>query len=286
MKKLIKITSIFLALLIALSCAAFAADETGRHHYLLLGDSIAEGYGVKNSYESCYGKIIADTIGYEYTNYGRAASTSDDLVYNVQNIPYVRNSIAQADIISISIGGNDYLCDSKVVGLVLSALFNVNMGRFNAITENCYNNICLIISTIRELNPDAVIICQTVYSSWFGILGIPYGRATGAVNDCIKRYDSEHPGEIEIVDIAGAMNGKKELLADDTIHPNAAGNVEIAKTLLKKLNDLGLTDKTEIVVNTPGIDYNYYVLYFDELRNIPIGKLVTFIIKLCTGNLF
>lgn len=79
------------------------------------------------------------------------------------------------------------------------------------------------------------------------------------------------------------FEGRKDLIADDTIHPNAEGNVVLAQALLDRLNELGVTDKTELTVNAEGVDYNYYVQY---IGNKPIGLLVTFPIKLLTFNLF
>lgn len=282
MKKSLKIIALILSFLLIFASASvgFASDEKGS--YVLLGDSIAQGYGIRNRSEACYGRIIADTLGYSYTNYGLAASTTDDLLYSVKNRYDVRSSVESADIISISIGGNDYLCDDKVVSLAFSVLLNVNLGHFNEITDRLYNNLCGIIGEIKTLNPDALILVQTVYSSWYGLPGIPYGKATGAVNSCIEKYDDEHPGEIEIVDVASAFAGRKELVADDTIHPNARGNIELSKVILSKLNELGVTDITEPVVNGTGVDYNYYVSYFG---NEIIGKIVTFLIKSLTGNL-
>lgn len=283
MKTAKRLSAVVLALLMIFTALPVCfAEEDSKPVYLLLGDSIAEGYGVKNSSEACYGRIIADTLDYEYVNYGRAASTSDDLLAKI-DASYVRRDIERADIISISIGGNDYLCDDKVVGLAFSALLNVNMGHFNEITDNFYENFSEIIAKIRELNPDAEILVQTVYSSWHGLPGIPYGRCTDAVNSSIEKYLDENPGAFDILDVATVFEGRKDLIADDTIHPNAEGNVVLAQALLDRLNELGVTDKTELTVNAEGENYNYYVWY---IGNKPIGLLVTFLIKLLTFNLF
>ena len=56
-----KIISIILAVALCIGFVSVSASAKERLNYLLLGDSIAEGFGVKNPDEASYGKIIADT---------------------------------------------------------------------------------------------------------------------------------------------------------------------------------------------------------------------------------
>ena len=61
MKKMKKLTALCLCVLMllgSLSCAVFAEEK---EFYLVLGDSIGYGSGIRNSKEACYGKIVADT---------------------------------------------------------------------------------------------------------------------------------------------------------------------------------------------------------------------------------
>ena len=64
----------------------------------------------------------------------------------------------------------------------------------------------------------------------------------------------EHPGEILLADVAGALTDSKTDFAEDRIHPSAAGNEKIARVVLQTLFDNGLGSKTEPVINTKGID--------------------------------
>ena len=45
--------------------SVFASAEEDELNYLVIGDSIAEGFGLKNPEEACYGRIVADTNGDE-----------------------------------------------------------------------------------------------------------------------------------------------------------------------------------------------------------------------------
>ena len=279
-----KIVALLLAAVLAVGCClpAFAAEQP--LNYLLLGDSIAEGYGVENSDEACYGRIVADTNGYRYENYARVAMDSGELLARISEETgyfYIRSAIADADIISLSIGANDYFDNPDVVKLAVGAFFMVNNGRLDAIAEQFYDNLCAIIGEIRALNPDATILLQELYCVWYGLAAHIYTACTGRVNAMIEKYDAEHPGEVVLCDISPAMDGHPERLADDCVHPNAAGNVAIAEVVLQQLYDLGLGTKTTPVINTPGVDYNFFEKYYD---NKMAARLLTVLIKVLTGN--
>ena len=65
MKKFRKIAAVLLCVVMiaaSLQCLAFAApQDSGKLNFLVLGDSIAEGFGVENKEDAAYGKIVADT---------------------------------------------------------------------------------------------------------------------------------------------------------------------------------------------------------------------------------
>ena len=287
MKKLI---ALILCAALAAGCCmpAFAGNATApRLRYVLLGDSIAEGYGIMNPDEACYGRIVADTNGYEYRNFGRTATDSAELLERISegglyDVYYgARDAIAQADIISLSIGGNDYFDNPDVYKLAVGAFFMVNGRELDAIAESFYQNLCAIIDEIAGLNPDATILVQNVYCVWYGVAAHIYKACSNRVNAMIERYDREHPGAVYICDVAPAMEGHPERLADDCVHPNAAGNVAIAQVVLEQLAELGLGTQTEPVVNTPGIDYNFFEEYYE---NKAVARLLSVLIKVVTGN--
>ena len=274
-----KVIAILLTVLLcfSLSVPAFAKAPL---NYLLLGDSIAEGYGIENSDEACYGKIVADTNGYSYLNYAVVATDSSDLLSRLENYSSYQSAIAWADIISLSIGANDYLANPSAVSLTVGALFKLNYKTLDKIADGFYDNLCLIIDRMTELNPDAVILLQKVYSVWYGFAANAFDAAASRCNAVIEKYAAEHPGKVVICDITPAMNGIHENLADDCVHPNAAGNVAIARIVLAQLKDLGLGTETEPVVNVQGIDYNFYVKQFGPFA----GKVIEYLVKTLTGN--
>lgn len=240
-----------LALCMFLSACSFAAQAEEPLNYVVLGDSIARGAGVYNSDKACYGRIVADTCGFGYTNLGIDGLRSWDLIELLGTDEFT-GPVSGADVISLSIGGNDYL-QQNLPRIILE----VSMDNYKIIDdiENDFREyFAEIISIIRELNPDVVIIAQTLYNPRSDLLGKLYGIATARINRVILGYAEENPGEIEIVDTVPYLEGAPECIALDTIHPSAIGNVKLAGQVVLKLNELGLTDKMVPVVNTYGID--------------------------------
>ena len=252
LKKSLALLLVVLITLIPLSASA-AKDKT---NYLVLGDSIGFGAGIINPDESSYGRIVADTNGYDYTNHSVIGQSSAVMISQLM-LPHVRNSIKEADIISLSIGGNDFLTNN-MIKLGLEAALMKDYKSFDKIAATFYNNYCEIIGTIKELNPDAVILVQTLYNPMTGIAieGI-YQQAVDRLNAVYSRYLSENPGSTVIVDVGAAFKGHSEYIAGDCVHPNAQGNVVIATLVLQALKNLSLGSATTPVLNHAGVNNRF-----------------------------
>ena len=248
-----KITAIILSLAMlfcSLSVVAFAQDE--KPFYLVLGDSIAYGSGLANSKAACYGKIVADTNGYEYVNHSVPSHTTANLISRLSNETVIAD-LEKADIISISIGGNDFLLNN-LIGLMFDSIVKNDHTQYDAIADNVYVNLGKIVDIINENNEDAVILMQTLYNPQSGYLRAPYQAGADRINAAIARYNEENPGEIVIVDVGTALGDDLENFASDEIHPSTKGNEIIAKEVLAKLYELELGESTEPVIAEKGVD--------------------------------
>lgn len=243
-----KVISLALSLLLVFSCISFVfAEETEEPeilNYVVLGDSIAYGAGLMNPQEAVYGKIVANTNGYNYSNFAINGSKTVDLI-NRLGQSNVREAIAEADIISISIGGNDLL---KNLLSLIPTLMVGNKSVLNKRIESMYSNITTSIEMIRELNPDAEILLQTIYNNGgYLIFYAVYENALKYVNPVYYKIQSENEN-VEVVDIYSAFKGNGVNICGDTIHPNSRGNKIIAEEVLKTLYNLGLGETTEPVI--------------------------------------
>ena len=249
MKKVISVLLCVFMLAGVLSAAVFAADEVD---YLVLGDSIAYGSGLSNPVDAVYGNIVADTEGFNYKNFAIPGHTTKNLLNRMKNAQ-VAEAIAEAEIINISIGGNNFLL-GNLNGLLYDGIVLADYSRFDEIAEGVYEDLGTIVATIREANADTAIIIQTIYNPQTSYVGEVYQAGADRINAMIVRFASENPGEIIVAPVADALTDSDTDFAEDRIHPSAAGNEKIAAVIVKTLADNGLGTDAELVINTPGRD--------------------------------
>ena len=261
MKKTISVILCLVLMLCSVSSLVFAKDES---FYLVLGDSIGYGSGIKNSQEACYGKIIADTNGFGYANHAVPGHTTTNLLQVLEKEDVV-GDVKKADIISISIGGNDFLM-SNLTNLMFEAMVLKNYSRFDEIEKGFYSNFCEIIRVIRSHNADAVILMQTLYNPQSGHLRAPYQQGADRINEAIARYNEEHLGEIVVVDVATVLGDDMENYASDGVHPSKKGNEAIAETIQQKLCELSLASASALVINNEGQD----------IENVAFAAIINF----------
>ena len=174
-----------------------ASDKT---QIVYLGDSIAEGIlgasPLPLRHEYAYGNVIGRRNDYSYANHSVSGHLTDDMLELISNeVGYdgarmLVSNIATADIVHISIIGNDILQDREDVELegnpygdyvsmhqvVCDAMIRNNYEGLNLAlygttdesgTGGSYANLVQIVERLIELNPDAVIIFQKVYNPIF-----------------------------------------------------------------------------------------------------------------------
>ena len=249
MKKLI---SVLLCTLL-LASALFISASANTVDYLVLGDSIAYGSGLANPTEAVYGKIIADTHGFNYKNYSVPGHTTSNLLKRLEN-EEVLSAVKEAEIISISIGGNNFLL-SNLIGLMFDAIVRSDYSEMDKIADGFYTEFSLIMDVINENNPDAVVLMQTLYNPQSGTLREVYGEGQKRLNEMVRKYDTEHPGEIIIVEAGDALGDDMECFAADEIHPSAKGNELIALEILETLSENGIAEYKEPVITAEGQDF-------------------------------
>ncbi len=278
-----KLTAILLSLVMIFAVFSICGyAETEKPFYLVLGDSIAFGSGLTNSREACYGKIVADTNGYDYANHSVPGHTTANLINRLKDETVI-SDLKKADIISISIGGNDFLM-SNLIGLMFDSIVLGDHSEYNKISEGFYTNLCEIIDIINSHNADAVILMQTLYNPQSGYLRAPYQEGADRINAEIERYNTENPGEIVIVDVGKALGDDMANYADDEIHPSTKGNEIIAQEVLAKLYELNLGDTVTPIINAKGKDIEIPSIFTSSLRIIgTVFNAISVVYNLFTG---
>lgn len=200
MKKKI-IASVLCVVLLACCAAALAAcnndgETAEKTEIVYLGDSIAEGIlgasplGLRHEY--AYANVLGRRNDFEYYNHSVSGHLTKDLLALLNNdLGYdgargLILHVQEADIIHVSILGNDVLQDRKD-GAFANEEDNVTMHKIimeaaendytgidrvlngytngeGVTTAGSVENIKNIVDRLKELNPDATIIFQAVYN--------------------------------------------------------------------------------------------------------------------------
>lgn len=202
-----RLLSVLLSLCLMLGLlptAAFAQGEV----YVALGDSISTGYGLTDS-DACFTRQIAASKSYALKSHAVDGATSSTLLAKLSD-PAVAADVASADVITITIGGNDlmgalylYLANqyNETNGTALSAadIQNALMGKHETIEQTTIlifassvlsdfpqsaearsalqqlgTNLTASIAAIKNANPDVTLIVANQYN--------PYSYAAKNVN--------------------------------------------------------------------------------------------------------
>lgn len=308
MKKKI-IASVLCVVLLACCAAALAAcnndgETAEKTEIVYLGDSIAEGIlgasplGLRHEY--AYANVLGRRNDFEYYNHSVSGHLTKDLLALLNNdLGYdgargLILHVQEADIIHVSILGNDLLQDMSMNDVVLEAaqgLYTI----IDGIAETAYENITGIVARIRELNPDATLIFQNVYNplSENSTLVDEETRATLAaehdtypedfrqlgagildrLNGVLDRYLAEHPGAFIVADAQAEFDRifvedyerGKDLIYPDYIHPSNEGHAVLADLTQGILEEQGLANASAALAEYKTMRKNMLDNYFDGI---------------------
>ena len=232
--------------------SSIAYAETTEDELVVLGDSIAAGYGIENP-EDTYGYLVSSERDFMLSNYAVSGDTTTDLLQLIEKNRQVKNHLKTAETVVISIGGNDFLhlgYESSITELAEI----ISSGKDSKIIQNLLktvkSNIRTIHESIRELNPKAKIVLQTVYNPFLG----QSDKLTQLLNqlvelfrqDYIDIYNDEADTDANMV-IADVEKCFREyydktkntsLVQSDFIHPSVKGHRMIADQVEIAMDDV------------------------------------------------
>lgn len=301
------ICTVLALVLVATAAASFIAqpaleepDDGYEKTIVYLGDSISEGLlgasplSERDSY--AFFAVIGRRNNYRYVESSVSGDTALNMYRRLTDDTTVsaerRYWVTQADIIHISILGNDLLGGN--IGKTACEALQKNYTNINNMLERGKQYLGLTVEKIRELNPDALILISTLYnpldyetnllsdSQKSEILALGNGdpsvfRTVGKdlltrLNNVIYQYQVENPGAYEIIDVYTKFNRIYEesraegirLFYGDWLHPSNEGHAVMADLLQKKLEELGLADADNAVAR-------YKRLRVDQLVRLYTG---------------
>lgn len=203
-----------------------------------VGDSLTEGVGdsthtggylpyLKKSLEKEKGIKEAD-----FENFGVKGTRSEQLLDRLSQ-KEVKSGIRKADMVVITIGGND------VMKVARNNILNMQVESFEREERFFLKRLDEIIQKIRSINPDAMVVLIGIYNpfiQWFPDVK-ELDQIVADWNEGGKALLSHYADTyfVEISDLFG--NGEENLLFDDQFHPNDKGYQLIAERVFKTLEN-------------------------------------------------
>ena len=295
---------VMLACCVAVLAACNDDKAVEKTEIVYLGDSIAEGIlgasplGLRHEY--AYANVLGRRNDLTYYNHSvsghltkdlRAILENEDLDYDMARGLLLH--VSEADIIHVSILGNDLLQSMNMNAVVLEAAQD-KYDIINGIAATASENIAVIVDRLKELNPDALIIFQNVYNPLSekstlvdgptrATLSAKYRIEEGdlrelgsgildRLNGVLDNYIKEHPDAFVIADARSEFDRifeedyerGKGLIYPDYIHPSNEGHAVLADLTQGILEERGLVDGKKAIAEYKTMRKNVLTNYFAE----------------------
>lgn len=292
---------ISLAVCIAVCFGGFSVGAEEINKITFLGDSITTGYGLSEE-ELSYCDYLKNYFNAETENFARDGLTTEQLLEYLNESDIIE-SVKKSDIVCVSIGGNDLfsIFENALMDLQSNEIsfsnsdefFNVSSefiqsfvidysSAFSSAAVKASENIVTIKDRIKEINPDAALVMQTVY--------IPFESSDEKKNSLLKplkTYASLYIGTINtsirnnapnLADINLKFRENSYVYTNMDkfdIHPNYIGHMLIAEEIIQTLGFNGDWSifKTASDAIPHGVFSDFPDYISDELEEFSAGQL-------------
>ncbi|MGF2615774.1 SGNH/GDSL hydrolase family protein [Rossellomorea aquimaris] len=215
-----------------------------------IGDSLTQGVGDETG-NGGYVGILNNTfqeneINIKIDNFGKRGNRTDQLLKRLEE-KEVADSIAQADVVLITIGAND------IMKIVKSNLIDLKMETFEKEKRGYRERLKKIFNKVNEYNPDAQIYLIGFYNPFEGYFGniSELEMVMKSWNAAGKSVTEEFENVNYIPTADLFQDSTLELLADDYFHPNINGYKLIAKRVLEHVEEIELEAEVETDSSEP-----------------------------------
>ncbi|MET1030475.1 GDSL-type esterase/lipase family protein [Domibacillus tundrae] len=220
-----------------------------------IGDSLTEGVGDSTDsggyvpYLEYQLESLDEIKEASFVNYGKRGNRTNQLIKRLEQAE-IQADIKKADIVIITIGGND------VVKVVKENWSHLTVDTFEKEEDGYAERIHTVLEEIRAINEDAGIVLVGIYN--------PFGRIFVDTEDdeMIVRTWNERAEEVaasfeqtvfvSVETIFG--EGSDGLFFEDQFHPNDIGYEQMAGRIFDTINGAPLEELTnqKIVISNEG----------------------------------
>ena len=234
----------------------FLAQEAKHFNYVAVGDSLTEGVGDttnQGGFVPLLSQAMTDTYNYQvtYSNYGISGNTSQQILSRMTKQEAIQKSLAKADMMTLTVGGND------VMAVIRKHLTQLSVSTFKKPATAYQKRLRQIIELARSENADLPIYVLGIYNPFY--LNFPemtemqeiidnWNESTESVTD---EYDNVYfvpindqlykgiDGEEGIVSTSGDQTTviNDALFSGDHFHPNNIGYQIMSDVTMEKINE-------------------------------------------------
>ncbi|WP_423216573.1 SGNH/GDSL hydrolase family protein [Streptococcus equinus] len=234
----------------------FLAQEARHFNYVAVGDSLTEGVGDttnQGGFVPLLSQALTDTYNYQvtYSNYGISGNTSQQILSRMTKQESIQKSLAKADMMTLTVGGND------VMAVIRKHLTKLSVSTFKKPATSYQKRLRQIIELARSENEDLPIYVLGIYNPFY--LNFPemtemqeiidnWNESTESVTD---EYDNVYfvpindqlykgiDGEEGIVSTSGDQTTviNDALFSGDHFHPNNIGYQIMSDVTMEKINE-------------------------------------------------
>lgn len=158
----LKYAAAFASVILGMTSMAFDASADDAMKIVALGDSITNGYSMDGSLIASYPQLVSSYYGAELVNFAEDSMTSAELLSKISD-PAVQSEIADADIVLITIGGNDIMKPVLNNEFIDASKYNTMTELIAAIKAESDKDLFYSIALQTKLNsfmPDAIKNCN------------------------------------------------------------------------------------------------------------------------------
>ncbi|WP_206912160.1 hypothetical protein IGL98_001858 [Enterococcus sp. DIV0840] len=228
-------------------------------HYTAIGDSLTEGIGdLTNS--GGFVPLVAKDLQEEYhlngvqtDNFGKNGDRSDQILKRIKKNKEIQEGLASADIITLTVGGND------LMKVIKGDVFRLTKNSFEKPLKNYQKEVEKLLTEIRKYNVDAPIYVLGIYNPFYlyfpditemqeivdswndGTVDIVKAEKNAyfiPINDLLYKGAGDEVGIVSSEDIASGTASSSEqdiknnaLYEEDHFHPNNLGYQIMASTV-------------------------------------------------------
>lgn len=205
-----------------------------------LGDSLTQGVGDELKKDGYFGRLKNEMFSWEgvkdvkANNLAKRGLRSDQLLVQLEE-SYDQSLVKEADIILMTIGGND------VMKVVKKNLFNLEKSPFYEELRQYEIRLDELFGMIRALNGDAVIVIAGLYNP-FSIVTEEANEFEDIIEDWNKAIEVRTVLDSKscFVPVTDLFDSNATMVYHtDFFHPNAKGYDSMTKRFLDKLEECG-----------------------------------------------